>query len=253
MHWDQKIEAKASVESESIVKDKPTLKEEKNSPKTKRELMKLTKNLDQAVINQIESAIDKQKQLQLVIVGSTSTPETNGWPSLLKKQIEAEYGKELIKVTVKEIPGKTSTEVVNEELYKEINELKPDVLLYEPFFLYDNGVLITTEKRLENLSFMLGEFKSENPEIVTILQPANPLYNAIHYPKEVTELMEYAVENDVIYLNHWEVWPNLNSEEMNDYVIQSGEENSGQPTEAGHQLWADYLIDYFIANTDENE
>jgi hypothetical protein len=251
LHWDDKIAAKASVDTKSYVKDS-SLDENKSSSEEKERLKKLTGNLDKAIAEKIKEAIDKEEQLHLVIFGSASTPLINGWPSLVKEELLNAYGDAVLRVTIKEIANKNSSEVINEGLYKSVIDSSPDLLLYEPFFLYDNDQF-AVNKRLENLEYVIGEFEKANPDLITIIQPANPLHNATYYPGQVDELKEYALGNDILYIDHWSAWPDQTSKEMLDYVNGSGLPRSGQPTEKGHQVWAEYLTEYFIANTDEAE
>ena len=57
------------------------------------------------------------------------------------------------------------------------------------------------------------------------------------------ELQQFAEDNDIPYLNHWEAWPDQDSEEIKEYIT----EDSSQPSVKGHEVWAEYMIDYFIA------
>lgn len=235
LHWNQKIEARA-VENVTKVNNQQI-----ESPSIDKEaIMKLTTNLPNEVVGKIEANLDNKTKLHIVLAGSSSSPEENGWPSLLKEEIETAYSPDLIKVSIVEFPEKTSTQIINEELYQQIIDLKPDVLLLEPIILYDNG-RVRLEDRLANLTYMLDEFRSANPNLTVLLQPANPLYNAKYYPPEVGKLKEYAEVNEMIYLDHWVNWPDQKSEEMKEFVQDL------LPTEKGHEVWADFLIKFFIA------
>ena len=75
------------------------------------------------------------------------------------------------------------------------------------------------------------------------LQPANPLFQAKYYPLQVEALKNYADRNNITYLNHWDAWPDTQSEEIKKFLI--GEPST--PNETGHKLWADFLVDYFIS------
>ena len=78
---------------------------------------------------------------------------------------------------------------------------------------------------------------------VVLIQPPHPLYQATYYPVQVEALEQYAEDNGIPYLNHWEAWPDQDSEEIKDYLS----EDASEPSAKGHQVWAEYLIDYFIA------
>lgn len=249
VHWDNKIEETAKVKvSAANVEIKEGTKEiksdlvEKEREIKMEQILKLTKNLPEEIASKFEKAVEEEKPVHLVIFGSDTTmDETTGWSELLKKELINSYGENIIKVTIREIADTTSSTMVEEGLYQDIIDLKPDVVLYEPFILYDNGK-IRFEERLENLETVLDEFQQELPKTTIILQPANPLLKAIHYPKEVEELQRFAEENEITYLNHWEAWPDHQTDEIAQYLTDDSQAN-----ESGQKLWADYLINYFVS------
>ena len=104
-------------------------------------------------------------------------------------------------------------------------------------------VRLEIDDSLENASAVIASVKESLPQTQVILQPPHPLYNANFYPKQVQELQQFAEANGIPYLNHWEAWPDQDSEEIKEYIS----EDASGPSAKGHQLWADYLIDYFIA------
>ena len=124
----------------------------------------------------------------------------------------------------------------------EVIEEQPDLVLFEPFTLKDNGV-VAIDDSLENTSAVIAKIKESLPDTSDPAPPPHPLYHATYYPKQVEALQQFAEDNDIPYLNHWEAWPDQNSEEIKEYIS----EDSSQPSVKGHQVWADYLIDYFIA------
>ena len=136
----------------------------------------------------------------------------------------------------------TSIAFINEEKVTEVIEEQPDLILFEPFTLKDNGV-VGIDDSLENVSAVIASVKESLPQTQVILQPPHPLYKANFYPTQVEELQQFAEDNDIPYLNHWEAWPDQDSEEIKEYIS----EDSSQPSAKGHQVWAEYLIDYFIA------
>jgi hypothetical protein len=241
VHWDNKIEA--SVKNEVLVDSNEVVSEveEEVEAINEDEIMEYTTNLPEDAVSKIEEALQTGEPVHLVILGSTSSPESGGWPTLLKEKISDTYSDEVLKVTVKEIADKTSTQIISEELYDEVVNANPDILLFEPFILYDNLNVVGVNERINNIDYMLKEFEKGNPDLLVLLQPANPLYNAVNYPVEVPVLEKYAEENHYTYLNHWEAWPDQYSIEMTNYL------DGLLPNESGHEVWAQYLIDYFIA------
>ena len=131
----------------------------------------------------------------MMIAGSSSTSDEPGaWPVTVKKALKKEYGDGLLSVSVHEIGGKTSGQVRKEGLHLPLAKEKPDLLVLEPFLLADNSH-IDMKERLKNLSSILDAFKKENPDIVILLQPSNPIPDAHYYPLEEKKLKEYAKDH----------------------------------------------------------
>ncbi|WP_409271533.1 hypothetical protein V1499_18615 [Neobacillus sp. SCS-31] len=97
------------------------------------------------------------------------------------------------------------------------------------------------EESLRNITAIIEEVKAELPDAVFILQPANPLFKPKYYLTQVQELENYAEEKGLVYRNHWEKWPDPNSEEIKSYLNLQ----TSQPNAEGHKLWGEYLIKYF--------
>jgi hypothetical protein len=242
IYWNEKINQSVqqalSQNGSHVVK-----KESKQQDGRKKQLIEYAGNLPEAVQQKIENAIASNRPVQLVIFGSEAiSSNPKGWPNLLKQSLDDTYGSDILSITVKEYKDMTTTEAVQEKIAQEIIALKPDVILFEPFILNNNGV-VPIEQTLEEITKILTEIRSSLPDVVVMLQPAHPIYNARYYPIEVGKLKQYAEENDYIYLDHWKGWPDYKSVEIKKYVV----EDNSTPNEDGHRLWADFLKDYFIA------
>ena len=252
IHWNNKLYATAKTsQAEKPDEQLNTAVDEKQEDESENKIeivKKYSRNLPEEIQTKLMEATQTGIPINFIIAGSDSTPDdSTAWPALFKKRLEDTYGKDILTITIKEIGDKTSTQVVQEELYQEIIDLSPDILLLEPFILYDNANLVPLERRLVNITEILGTIKEEVPEVSILLQPANPLHNARYYPNEVNDLEGYAKENNYTYLNHWEAWPDYQSDEIAEYL-----DANGAPSEKGHKLWADYLSKYFIAQDGEN-
>jgi hypothetical protein len=207
------------------------------------ELMKYAANLPLEAQKKVKNAIHKHQPVRLVIAGSKAISSSEkSWPALLKNELESIYGKRVFEVVVKEYGEMTTKKALDENLDKEIIDAKPDILLWEPFILNNNGV-VAIDETLTDIETMIESITSALPDVTIILQPPNPIYNAKYYPLQVKAFKTFANEKGYIYLDHWKAWPDYKSEELNDVV----NENTDLPNEQGHQLWADFLIDYFIA------
>jgi hypothetical protein len=253
IHWNHKISAYAGMEnSVGLEAEQPENTENvSNSEGAKDQAVDITqytKNLPDEVKTKIESAAETGKPVSFVILGSKSTSsDESGWPNLFKQQLVQSYGESIFDITIHEISDKNSLQVIEEELYSAAMKGKPDILLFEPFILMDNGE-VRMEDRLVNITTIIEDFEEVNPDIFTFLQPANPLFNATYYPKEVEELQRFALENNITYLDHWQAWPDQDSSEIESYLTPDPSITfKSIPNEKGHQLWADYLANYFIS------
>jgi hypothetical protein len=207
------------------------------------EVMKYAANLPPEVQKKVKNAIHKNKPVRLVTVGSEATPASkDGWPALLKQQLDAAYGSEVFQVVVKEYKGMTTKQAIDENIAEQLIEEKPDILLWEPFLLNNNGV-IDMNDTLEHIDAMIETITDTLPDVTIMLQPPHPIYNATYYPEQVKQFQAFAKEKGYIYIDHWQAWPDYKSEELNKYV----DPDTDLPTKDGQERWADFLADYFIA------
>lgn len=88
---------------------------------------------------------------------------------------------------------------------KEIAEKHPHKLFMKSFSMED---------RLKNLSTIIKQFKSTNSGVTVMIQPSNPIYQAYYYPKEESDLEEYALAPGYSYRVHWKAWPNGGSDSL---------------------------------------
>lgn len=200
-------------------------------------------NLPKSVKVKLKEADASGKPMKLLIVGSQATStDSKGWPTMLKKTLNNTYGS-LVDVNVLEYKDTTTLDFVRNQNYKDIVKEKPDVLLFEPFLLNDNGVVGITNT-LDNLAVIMSHITEADKDLVTILQPSQPIYNATNYPKEAEALGEFAKENGYEYVNHWSAWPDYKSEKILDYLV----EKQRVPTAKGNTAWSSYLEEYFTAS-----
>lgn len=236
IYWQNKVDQ--SVQS--------AIAEEKGNGQTAGEdgdVMKYAANLPPDVQKKVKNAIHKRKPVRLVIVGSKAISSSEkSWPALLKSELESTYGKRVFDVIVKGYGDMTTKEALEASLDKEIIDAKPDILLWEPFILNNNGV-VAIDETLKDIETMVENITSSLPDVAIMLQPPHPIYNAKYYPAQVDAFRAFAKEKGYVYLDHWKVWPSYKSEKLNEVV----DENTDLPNERGQQLWASFFIDYFIA------
>lgn len=68
------------------------------------------------------------------------------------------------------------------------------------------------------------------------------VYEAGFYSVLVGALEKFAKDNEIPYLNHWTTWPDTSSPEIQEYLTT----DPSAPNEKGHEVWAEYLANYFI-------
>ena len=237
MSWNEKI---AKTTQKQISKDVQADTSE-TMPLTFEKLQQAITHLPESVQQMFKETYVNKEQINVVFVGSTSTGlYENGWSMKVKDALEKFYGTDLLKISIYEFDG-TSTEFLNSELPEQIIEESPHLVFLESFRLADNYGFVTVEAAQENLITFIEQISTELPEAAFIVQPPNPLSSAVNYPKEVEEIQQFLETNGIPYFNHWEKWPISNSEEM-ELLLKDG-----LPNEKGHEIWAEAIIDYFIA------
>ncbi|MCR8929527.1 SGNH/GDSL hydrolase family protein [Priestia megaterium] len=234
MYWDHQMSAEASSKSTSS---------SSASKAASGNWEDYAENLPKSVKEKLKKAETSGKPMKLLIVGSQATStDSKAWPETLKETLNHTYGS-LIETSVLEYKDETTLDFVRNQDYKDIIKEKPDVLLFEPFLLNDNGVVGITNT-LDNLNVIMSHITEADKDLVTILQPSQPIYNATNYPKEAEALGEFAKENGYEYVNHWSAWPDYKSEKILDYLV----EKQRVPTAKGNKAWASYLEKYFTAS-----
>ncbi|MGD6961112.1 SGNH/GDSL hydrolase family protein [Fictibacillus phosphorivorans] len=207
---------------------------------TKKEEINVTKNLPDSIVSKIQAKQNQQKPVEFVILGSEVNALQEGtWTSLFQKELTNDYGSDAFNLTV--ITTKETSDIVLEDqLYKEALTLKPDLVLIEPFLLNDNGNYVM-EDTLIYVEKIINDFEELESKPVIMLQPTNPIYQPKYYAEQVSMLKDYADNKGFIYLDHWTNWPDVNSNELNNYI------ESNKPNQKGYMLWAEFFKNYFIA------
>ena len=260
-YWKEKTDISSFAKNENVgnaVTEDQKLSEEKteedadesdsDAPEEEVDVESITpkaENWPEDARNALVTAAEDGEEFVLAIVGSQSLGGDEGWASMLEEALEEEYAG-IIDVQVFEYEGATSQEFVDGEYMEEVVAVTPDLVLLEPFPLNDNSGWISVEMNQANIETFvdaLNEARAEDAqEAVVLLQPAHPIYNATGYPRQIDQLQEFAASEGFEYLDHWSDWPDHSSEEILDYL----EEGQSAPSEAGHQVWFEYLLEYFV-------
>ncbi|WP_096156567.1 SGNH/GDSL hydrolase family protein [Bacillus sp. FJAT-45066] len=246
IQWNNKLKSAATATQATINKENTTSVEpvEKEKPIQTEEITPLdyARKLDSPLRELLVNRIANDKKVELVIIGSKglSSIEYTVWHEIVEKELDEVYGNTFT-VSVVELEGKRSNEVLHENLHINTITNTPDIILLEPFTINDNG-FIAVPRRLSNLETMIQDFQQLNENVLVLLQPSIPIHNARFYPGEEETLREYALEQGYIYLNHWENWPEYTDEEVLNYLNS----DRSNPNQIGHDAWAQYIMDYFL-------
>ncbi|MFK4011252.1 SGNH/GDSL hydrolase family protein [Bacillus cereus] len=252
LYWNKKI-ANATGQTSEVTKTKAEVKDSKAKKEEKKEEKKqdakssfneaYAKNLPDAVKEKLKKAAEDKKAVNLVIVGDeASSSEKSAWAAKLTANLETAYGKGLWNVTVKEYKGESTEELITNKRDKEIAKENPDVILFEPPFITDNGKtgngnsVVNTQKFVQALS-------TSTKGATIMIQPSNPVYGAKNYPKSIEALKQFATQNNYTYIDHWGAWPDATTKAILPYL----QEEFGFPSAKGHDVWAQYVTNYFIA------
>ncbi|WP_052342637.1 SGNH/GDSL hydrolase family protein [Bacillus sp. EB01] len=248
VHWkenvikngDSSVVAKETETKSPSSNDSEDAKVEKASPD--QALLTLAKNWPAKSLSGFQQALSENRPFKVVIVGSNAIgDETIGWGSLVKQGMTEAYGEGVIEVEITKYSS-TTMDYVRGNLQDQLSGQNPDLVIFEPFLLSDNGY-VRIEDTLVNVTSIIEDVQADNPQAEFILQPPNPIFKPKMYKTQVAELEKYATENGIVYFDHWESWPDPTSEEIHDYVDQT----TKQPNEAGHKLWSNYILNYLIA------
>ncbi|TYR72632.1 SGNH/GDSL hydrolase family protein [Rossellomorea vietnamensis] len=236
-HWQDRI----AVEPAAATANTPAAQEEEpTEPEEENDITSLISNWPEAAQETFLEAQSNGNTYKLAIVGSTALgTEENGWSLQLTSALEETYG-ESIEVELFEYDT-ISIEFINSQDMEEVLTFSPDMVLLEPFSLNDNSRGVAVTDNHDSIEIFLSNLQMSNEDATLILQPANPLYEATYYPSQVEDLKSFADTSGITYLDHWQAWPETNEEELDGYLTQ------GEPNEKGHEIWAKYLTEYFIA------
>ncbi|MBS4204794.1 SGNH/GDSL hydrolase family protein [Lederbergia citrea] len=187
-------------------------------------------------------ALENDEKYKIAIVGSQALGGKDGWADMLKKELEATYGENALSVVLYQYDDVKSDQFIQNGQMEEIADGEPDLVLFEPFTLNDNGK-IAVKKNHENIETFMDAMEEANSSAVVILQPTHPVHKGPIYAGQVKSLKEFANDQDIPYLDHWSKWPDRMNDEIKDYLL----EDQSASNEKGNELWYEYLREYFVA------
>ncbi|WNF37337.1 hypothetical protein RJD24_02425 [Bacillaceae bacterium IKA-2] len=208
-------------------------------------LERLVGNVSPELEEKIMQVLAGGEPLKVVAMGSralTGKGDLVPWPEIIEERVNKLYGINLFNVETLAFGKDNTFDVVGGDKHLEAALLNPDIVILEPFIWNNNGYA-----RMEDTLYHIGEmvrvFKEENEDVIIFIQPGNPIYNATLFQQQVASVKEYSLEQGLLYFDHWEKWPDTSDEILKSYLI----EDDDIPNQSGHDLWADYLVRYFVA------
>lgn len=213
----------------------------KEKPVSTDELITKTTHWPKQAQSDFKQALKDGKTYKIAIVGSKAMGTTKkGWAHDLKQALLHTYGDH---VSVSLFPyDVNSDQFIADNLYKKVADAQPNLVLFEPFILNDNGA-VDPKNAHQDLLTAVDAWK----DAVVIIQPSYPLYQATNYPDQVAQLKTFVKKQKLVYLDHWQNWPDTNSTALkNDLKFENGEQAG--PNAKGNAIWYHYVRNYFIAN-----
>ncbi|MBP3950133.1 SGNH/GDSL hydrolase family protein [Bacillus suaedae] len=192
-----------------------------------------------------EATSHKQQGEAINITAFGSVSLSNGiasektWPNLMTSALVTSLPEQTLNTTVIDVDDIPTSEVIEGDYVEQVITSNPDLLLFEPFVFNDNGVL-SIDDTLYYLEQIITELESKLPETTIVLMPPNPIFKPTFYAQQIEALQDFAEENEYLYANHWQNWPNTD-----DATISELLENN-RPNEQGHQVWADFMVPYLL-------
>jgi hypothetical protein len=214
------------------------------SDSTESNLLSLTRNMSDGLQVKVNTKLESEEEINILIVGSNAIMSAHAdnlpWPLQVEIALEDNYGENTFHVEVMNFENITTNHLIETMGHEQIAEKQADILIIEPLLLNDNG-FVKVEDTLRNLEKIINLVKQINPETHIIVQPSNPIHEPITYLEQVSALEEFTSKNNIEYLNHWHEWPDTSSDNIKDVLEESF------PNASGHDIWANYFINYLIA------
>lgn len=251
-HWKSVINQnakKAQAQVENLNTNDDIVQTKTDSTKTntsnKKETLKesnmniddLTKLLPDDVKSKLVNAYNQHKQVNMVLAGGQAI---NGLSQLLQTQLNAAYGNDFIKVTENVLKDKTTLEVYQNALLSNVVANKPDIILFTPMLVNDQGKVSTRDS--SNVPVLLGEnVKETAPDTVFMIEPTNPVTFNTATNDRIDAVKTAAEDAGFDYIDHFDAWPTGSDLEAD--LDQTGK----YPNAKGLKLWADFLTGYFTS------
>lgn len=243
VYWTHKYKSDEGKVSAAAGDMQKSNESNKNAIIKETEKLAYTKNLPNDVANKIQKAYVEKKTLKFVIYGSSAIEEKEGsWSKMFKDALIDTYGEDLFDIEIISEGERHSLNVSDDKSYLKVADLKPDLVLFEPFVLKNNGFVLTKDGE-SVAQTIIAAIEKENKDAIVMVQPSYPIYGTNYYPQHMKSMKKSIESKGHLYFDHWKNWPELSDPELKGYVEK---DNSG-PNAKGNEVWASYLIDQFIS------
>ncbi|WP_044339941.1 SGNH/GDSL hydrolase family protein [Rossellomorea aquimaris] len=241
LHWKSMTPSSTSADSStSPEKKQQSDKSDSSSLGTEEgEYLSITVNWPEDARSLYKEKLGAEEPFKIVLMGSPEMDSIEeGWNDKVADALEDEYGDT---VSIESLSFETNTlEFVREERYEEVGKLQPGLVIFEPFVFKDNGNVMI-EDSLQSIDTIMEEVKEVSPGASFALTPPQPIYQPKNYAVQVSQIQEYAEENDIPFIDHWSNWPDVEDEEIKTYL-----DDVSSPNEQGHTAWAKGIIDFLV-------
>lgn len=198
--------------------------------------LELAANWPEPAKEQLKVALEHNQPFKIAFVGSTAMD----WAKNVSQSLSDSFGSDRIH-TAQFTYDQTTKDLIAENKQVEIAAEKAQLVVIEPFLFNDNGKL-KINATLANVTKLMEDIKTTNPDTTFILQPSYPIYLPQYYSVQVEGLKQFAAENTITYLDHWTAWPATDNPELQEFLT----EGENGPNDNGNQVWAQFLVDYFV-------
>ncbi|MDM5329828.1 SGNH/GDSL hydrolase family protein [Neobacillus sp. CF12] len=229
--WNKQTSVQAVVSEPT-----PTVEQDSNELNVDDKYLELAANWPESAKEQLKLSLKDSTPFNILFVGSSALQ----WGEEVTTSLNESFGSDRITTEVHTY-DLTSNDFIAENKQIELAAKKAQLIVIEPFLLNDNGEF-TIDESLANLTKIIEDIKVESPDSTFILQPSYPIYLPKYYATQVQALKDYAVANNLTYLDHWTAWPATDNSEIKNYLI----EGQNGPNEQGTQVWTQFLVEYFV-------
>ncbi|MDE5414024.1 SGNH/GDSL hydrolase family protein [Alkalihalobacterium chitinilyticum] len=239
VHYDNKLDSIGKSAKEQQLLDSSV-----SSTVDLEELVGLTANMSDALREKLFHKFEANENITLLVIGSdanfNSTPENSSWPFQLIDALTENYAGANFELETMNLEDMSTNHFIEINAHSKAAAIKPDVLILEPLLLNDNGI-VKVDNTIENIEKLLATIKEEAPEAFFIIKPPNPIYRPTIYLEQVDRLKEFTLNSGYEYLDHWQAWPDVEDDDIKEFLT------GVHPNERGHDLWAEYMINYFVS------